>query len=323
MKLVAATRVLNEADIIEAFVRHTAHTVDHHLLIDNGSVDGTVEILRALQHEGIPLTVLQTRSCSFAEEQSLTLMYRQAVQAHQADWIVFLDADEFIDDRALVRPLRDHLAESQHAVLKVCLRDYHLTQDDPQDLIVPCRMPFCTPTTDNMKVIVRGNLLHRGLVIRPGSHAAVFPDGTECPSAPEPALTYAHYPTRSPYQWLSKSVVGWAKVVATGPAMVSTGHAVHYRDPYEFLRTDPKLILRNPVLMQPQPQTDITKDPIAYRGGDLKFTAPTDYPMRAVQVVMQYLHDLAVRHGEILEHVNALCEVVHRGEAEVRSLYPE
>jgi hypothetical protein len=60
MRLVAASRVLNEDDILEAFVRHHAALVDHHIFLDNGSSDRSLAILRALQAEGLPLTVLQT-----------------------------------------------------------------------------------------------------------------------------------------------------------------------------------------------------------------------------------------------------------------------
>jgi hypothetical protein len=41
MRLVAVSVVKNEADIIEAFVRHTRAWVDHHLIFDHDSTDGT------------------------------------------------------------------------------------------------------------------------------------------------------------------------------------------------------------------------------------------------------------------------------------------
>jgi len=65
---VAASRVLNEDDILEAFVRHHAALVDHHIFLDNGSSDRSLAILRALQAEGLPLTVLQTRAAHFCDE---------------------------------------------------------------------------------------------------------------------------------------------------------------------------------------------------------------------------------------------------------------
>ena len=51
MRLTAVTRVLNEEDIIEPFIRHHAAFVEAHILLDNGSGDRTLEILAALRRE--------------------------------------------------------------------------------------------------------------------------------------------------------------------------------------------------------------------------------------------------------------------------------
>jgi predicted transcriptional regulator YdeE len=48
MRLVAITSVKNESDIVEAFVRHTLAASDYLVVLDNGSTDGTLDILRAL-----------------------------------------------------------------------------------------------------------------------------------------------------------------------------------------------------------------------------------------------------------------------------------
>jgi glycosyltransferase involved in cell wall biosynthesis len=52
MTLIAITRMKNELDIIEAFVRHHAHSFDKLIVLDDGSTDGTLDILKALQAEG-------------------------------------------------------------------------------------------------------------------------------------------------------------------------------------------------------------------------------------------------------------------------------
>ena len=78
MRLVAATRVLDEDDVLEAFVRHHAALVDHHIFLDNGSTDRSLAILQALRAEGLPLTVLQTRAAHFCEPPLLTGLFRMA-----------------------------------------------------------------------------------------------------------------------------------------------------------------------------------------------------------------------------------------------------
>jgi hypothetical protein len=45
MRLVAVRKVLDEADILEAFARHTACYAAHQLLLNYGSIDGAVRDL--------------------------------------------------------------------------------------------------------------------------------------------------------------------------------------------------------------------------------------------------------------------------------------
>jgi len=329
MKLAAASRILNESDIVEAFVRHTAHFVDHHFFVDNGSVDGTLQILEKLKQEGLALTVFQSNARSFVESKINTFLFQTAVTNSKADWVVFLDTDEFIDDRQLTLPLRDCIASfaSRHAspaCIDVPLREYHITPDDPSDILVTSRITHCSPTSDNTKVIVRGDLIGRQAIIQPGNHAVLIDNATACPTFREPTLSYAHYAVRSPYQWLSKSIIGWAKVLAAGQETINAGNSYHYKEPFEVLRTDPQAILRDPRAMQtpatPTSPAELTRSPICYRGGPLKYTADTDYQMRAVRVTIQYLHELASQHGELLGLANRLSGLIGRSESGVTQI---
>jgi hypothetical protein len=327
MKLAAASRILNESDIVEAFVRHTAHFVDHHFFVDNGSVDGTLGILQKLKDEGFAITVFQSNARSFIESKINTFLYETAVRSIQADWVVFLDTDEFIDDRQLTQPLRDCVASfaGRHAApacIEIPLRDYHITPDDPNDILVTRRITHCSPAGETKKVIVRGDLIGRRAVVEAGNHGVLIDNGATCPVFREPTLTYAHYAVRSPYQWLSKSIIGWAKVLAGGQETISACFSCHYQQPFDLLRTDPQAILRNAALMQAPtvPVTGTIRSPIAYRGGPLKYTSDTDYPMRAVKVTMQYLQELASQHGELLTLAKTLTGLIGRTESGVIQL---
>ena len=326
MKLAAASRILNESDIVEAFVRHTAHFVDHHFFVDNGSIDGTLAILQKLKDEGFAITVFQSNARSFVESKINTFLYQTAVKSSRADWVVFLDTDEFIDDRELRQSLRECIASfaARHAgpaCIEVPLRDYHMTPDDPTDILVPSRITYCSPTGETTKVIVPGDLIARQAVIEAGNHGVLIDNGVKCPIFREPTLTYAHYAARSPYQWMSKSIIGWAKVLAGGQETISAGFSCHYQGLFDLLRTDPQAILRNAALMRaPTAPAALTRSPITYRGGALKYTDDTDYPMRAVKVTMQYLQELASQHGELLALAKALSGVIGRSESGVTQL---
>src|SRR5450631_4333571 len=100
MKLVAVSRVRNEADIIEAFVRHHAVYFGKLIVLDDGSSDGTYEALQSLRAEGLPLVVLQAPAVGYEQSRYMTRLLRIAVDQFGADWIVPLDADEFIEPEA-------------------------------------------------------------------------------------------------------------------------------------------------------------------------------------------------------------------------------
>src|ERR1700743_614604 len=99
MTLIGITKVLNEDDIVEAFIRHHATMVDHHLILDNGSTDETLSILKALKDEGLNLSVFQNRCTFFNEAAYNTELFKHARNVLGADWAIFLDTDEFIDTR--------------------------------------------------------------------------------------------------------------------------------------------------------------------------------------------------------------------------------
>src|SRR5438309_2714828 len=96
MRVVAVTCVRNEIDIVEAFVRHTMAVASHLLVLDNGSTDGTLDILRALKSEGLPLDIEQDPAPGYWQWQRMTRLMHQAVATLGADWILPLDADEFL-----------------------------------------------------------------------------------------------------------------------------------------------------------------------------------------------------------------------------------
>src|SRR5437868_13045546 len=96
MKLVAVSIVKNEADVIEPFVRHARAWTDHHLVFDHDSTDGTREILGRLIAEGLPLTVFTDTALGNLQQARSNHLTRIAAREFAADWVLPLDADEFI-----------------------------------------------------------------------------------------------------------------------------------------------------------------------------------------------------------------------------------
>ncbi|RVU16122.1 glycosyltransferase family 2 protein [Methylobacterium oryzihabitans] len=308
MKIIAATRILDEADIVEAFIRHSAHFVSHHILIDNGSNDGTVEILKKLAEEGFGITVYQNRSIHYSERSFNTFMYRKAIEEFGADWIVFLDADEFLDDRKLgtgLGPYLQNLSTSQPNLIavKIPMVNYNYTrQDNKEEIIVPQRTTKRQEPTTSYKIIARAMPDLSMITIDNGSHDVLI-DGVQTDkSIIENNLWLAHYSERHPLQIVAKFFKGWAKVLAAGQTQVDSGVSWHYKGPFYMILQDPATLLRNEWFMTRKNESpDLIEDPIAYKGGALKYTAVPETEMIVAKSLAGYIHDIAVQHGRLME----------------------
>jgi hypothetical protein len=304
MRLVAASRVLNEDDILEAFVRHHAALVDHHIFLDNGSTDRSLAILKALQAEGLPLTVFQTRAVHFCEPPLLTGLFRMAA-GMAADWVLMLDCDEFVDQRPPGGGLRALLAAlpPEVGVLALPAFVYHPTPDDnATDLLVPRRIRWREPARQpDPKIAVRASLAAQDVRIAAGNHAAMR-DSQFVPAALAGDLALAHFPHRSPYQQVAKSVIGRLKVIAASQEAAAGNLSSHYKGDFESIRDDPATLLRDPAFLSPDtPPTGLVEDAIDYRGGELRHTIAGDALMKAIAGLTAYGEALAAQHARLLD----------------------
>ena len=91
-------KVRDEEDVLDVNLRyHRAQGVDHFVATDNGSTDGTAEILSRYEAEGV-LTLIEEPSTEDFRDQAhwwVTRMARLAATELGADWVVHADADEF------------------------------------------------------------------------------------------------------------------------------------------------------------------------------------------------------------------------------------
>jgi hypothetical protein len=89
----------NEVDVIDANIAyHLGAGVDFVVATDNGSTDGTVDILERYEREGV-LHLIREPSTDFRQGEWVTRMARLAAD-RGADWVINADADEFWWPRA-------------------------------------------------------------------------------------------------------------------------------------------------------------------------------------------------------------------------------
>ncbi|HEX7705812.1 MAG TPA: class I SAM-dependent methyltransferase [Thermoanaerobaculia bacterium] len=210
MQIYAVMCVRNEADLLELNLRyHLAAGIDHFLVVDNGSTDGTTELLGRLAGE-LPIDWTR-RAGPFAQSELTTNLALEAWR-RGADWVIPIDADEFWWSSE--RPLRDVLASSRAAALEVPLINFIQRREQAtsciHSLLTMTRRPTAPrgPIADIERLVASGEIgfveieyptkfISRSspaLRIGQGNHSVEHPGGE---SGPATGVVCLHAPIRS------------------------------------------------------------------------------------------------------------------------------
>jgi hypothetical protein len=226
MKLWGVAMVRNEADIVEAFVRHNLTVLDGLSVVDHHSTDATPRILGELVAEGLPLTVETEARSGYYQDEIMTAAVRRALAATGADFAFALDGDEFVRlrSRELLERVLGGLPPRMHAALRwqTYVPDFAAPAGDVVALARSARR-LATERHGAFKVVLGRHFLDTpDAVIVTGNHS-VFPRRgmPEGSTAPQAALStevaaLAHLPIRSRDQFVAKVVTNCIGRLATG-----------------------------------------------------------------------------------------------------------
>lgn len=209
-KIYSISMVKDEEDIIESFIRFNSLIIDKFFILDNGSTDNTNGILNLLKKEGFDIEILSDTDTEFNQMYKTNeLLHRILREYEQADFIIPLDADEFIIEKSG--------GNAKHIIS--CLEQnkvyyYEWLSFVPssaqmlKEAFVPARMDTVrVAEKEQKKIIIPCSIINDSFIIKNGSHD-YFCD-SEYEHEYIPSLKLAHYPIRSIEQYTVKSILGY------------------------------------------------------------------------------------------------------------------
>jgi hypothetical protein len=223
MRLVSVTYAKNEADIIEAFVRHHVALLDHVVVVDHDSTDATRTILQKLVEEGLPLTLLEDSALAYQQATRTTSLARHAFKILEADYVFPLDADEFVRGESRVALESSLGAIPSGKIPCLAWQNYVVSPDDELGEINPvCRIVHRAtqePSPEHKVVLPRSFATATKLGLTQGNHFVATGVANEVIEMhPMSGISLAHFPIRGQQHLLQKALLGWLSVRLQNPA---------------------------------------------------------------------------------------------------------
>lgn len=164
VKLCMAMQVKDEADIIELNIRyHAARGCEAFFIVDNGSTDGTRDILNELRHY-FEIYLYDDFSLDHNQAQNMTRMTYEA-NSKSFDWVVENDADEFW--LSSTKNLSDNL-DFRKGVLRV--ERVNVLPIDQGGVVEWLRSPWHTDNTLHFDLRAKFDGLNRNFLFAPVLH---------------------------------------------------------------------------------------------------------------------------------------------------------
>lgn len=204
MRIVGTLMVRDEVDIAAAMVEHhLAQGLDQLIVTDNASEDGTREVLEAYVGTGL-VELHHDPEHRKQQHAVVTAMARRARSVHRADWVLNLDADEFLVplDRSLT--VREALAQTSLHLNAFAVPVTNLVGPAAWAGSGISRLTWRDHRTDaqlrqvGIHAQPTPNAVHRGeidVVVAQGNHFVNLTSNGQPP--PEAALEVLHLPWRS------------------------------------------------------------------------------------------------------------------------------
>lgn len=211
---VALCMIRNEQDIIEPFLRHTSGLVDLIVVLDNCSTDASREIISSTAQELGNIVVTDLPDQGYNQSETMTRVLQHVQSTVFADFVFFLDADEFLSAKSkeeLLGSLR-HLAPMSVGLLPwvTYVPDPSLSETDHPDPLDRLTLRRKHEAPQYHKAVLRmAGGFDPAIKVTQGNHHILDGEKRFLPSQVLSNLELAHFPLRSVDQLLAKGVIGW------------------------------------------------------------------------------------------------------------------
>lgn len=211
---VCLTMVKNEQDIIEPFLRHNRPYFDAMIVLDNGSTDRTRNIALDVAREIGSIFVSDIRTTVYDQGKIMSRAAAFVQSAFFADFMFFLDADEFLigaSPEDLHRRLQElRVGTAARLQWRTYLPDPKGDANAAQDVLKTITWRRAVERPAHSKVALRlGGQLDPRIRIAQGAHNAINHFGRHIRTTEIEGVCIAHLPVRSKAQLLAKGVNGW------------------------------------------------------------------------------------------------------------------
>ena len=239
MPLVAIGQIRNEEDIIEEFVRHTCTFADILHIVLHNSTDETGNIIQSLIEEGLPILCDTFVHRDHVQNETLTRLMHLYAQQDAFEWILPLDADEFLwSDSCSISTALKHLDPSH--IVHLQWRTY---MPNSKKNVQESHLAECTNRREkeghrSSKVLIPIHIAKQSTVeLRMGNHNLIDTEsGMILPAQQISDLYLIHLPVRSEDQIRRKIINGWESTMYKEKKTPNEAH--HWKQIYERMRSN-------------------------------------------------------------------------------------